>query len=616
MNFNIDKKSLGKLTALDNKYVSDIISEYASLCKPEKVTVLTDTVEDRNYVKELSIKNKEEIPLKTPGHTVHFDGINDQGRDLTQTKVLLSDASRISKYINTGERKTCLTEIRTLLEGIMKGKEMLLLFFCLGPNNSGFSIPALQITDSFYVAHSENLLYRPGYNEFQKLKDKENFFHFVHSAGILEYGKSRNTEDKRIYVDIDANRVFSVNTQYAGNSVGLKKLALRLAIKKSSKSDWLCEHMFLSGVKRKNKKRVTYFAGAFPSACGKTSTAMIEGNTIIGDDIVYIKPGKNGKALAVNVEQGIFGIIQDINPKDDPLIYEVLTTKRELIFSNILINDKKPYWLGMGKKIPSEGLNYSGLWKKGKCDNQKNEILPAHKNARYTVKIKDLPNVDANMDNPRGVPLSGIIYGGRDSDTSPPVVESFNWAHGVFMGASLESETTAATLGITGIRKHNPMSNMDFLVIPLKVYLENHLKFGKNLKKLPLIFTTNYFLSENGKFLNGKSDKKIWLEWMEGRVHDEYDVMTTPIGYIPHYQDLKDLFWEIFRKVYEKSEYEKQFTIRISKLLDKLDRVEKIFMEEKGILDIIFQLINEQRKRLIEAKEKYQKNNISPFSFE
>src|SRR3989338_1427232 len=204
---------------------------------------------------------------------------------------------------------------------------MLVCFFCLGPNNSRFSIPALQITDSSYVVHSETILYRLGYNEFKRLNGSGDFFYFIHSAGELdERNNPKNIDQRRIYMDLQENRVFTINNQYAGNSVGLKKLALRLAINKSNKEDWLCEHMFVMGVHALGKNRITYFTGAYPSACGKTSTAMVPGQSIIGDDIAYIRPGEDGMAYAVNVEQGIFGIIQDINPVDDPIIYTTLTT--------------------------------------------------------------------------------------------------------------------------------------------------------------------------------------------------------------------------------------------------------------------------------------------------
>jgi phosphoenolpyruvate carboxykinase (GTP) len=612
----LDEANRAKLKALNNRHVEAIIERYAALCKPSKITVLTDTKEDMEYVRHLAIQKGEEKPLAMAGHTVHFDGYYDQGRDKDNTKVLLSQGEKMSKQINTGDRDACLHEIFNLMDGIMAGKEMFVLFFCLGPVQSKFAICALQLTDSAYVAHSGYILYRPGYEEFRRLNGSDKFYHFVHSAGELENGITKNIDKRRIYIDLHENRVFSVNCQYAGNSLGLKKLSLRLAIKQSHQEGWLCEHMLIMGARPLHKERTTYFTGAFPSACGKTSTAMIPGQTIVGDDIAYIRIGNDGLAYAANVEQGIFGIIEDINPVDDPLIYKALTTPRELIFSNVLVKDGKPYWLGMGQELPTEGFNYAGDWKRGDRDKDGKEILPAHKNARYTMRIEELENVDAKLHDPEGVPISGIIYGGRDSDTNPPVLESFGWSHGVFMGATLESETTAATLGKMGVRQHDAMAIMDFLVIPLGTYIRNYLKFGEALTKPPKVFSTNYFLKEDGRYLNEKVDKKVWLVWMEGRVHDEYRAIETPVGLIPWYEDLVDLFRRIFNREYKREDYEKQFAIRVVKLLERLDRVEQIYRQEENVPEAFWQEITRQRERLLEARKRWGKDVISPFELE
>jgi len=612
----LSAKDRAKLEALQNSHVEKIVEDYVRLCKPAKVTVLTGSAEDVTYIRETAIRNGEEFPLAMRGHTVHWDGYYDQGRDKDNTRVLLRKGQRVSKEIVTGDRDECLAEIFGLMDGIMAGKEMFVLFFCLGPLQSKFAIPALQLTDSAYVAHSENILYRPGYEEFKRLGGSDKFYHFVHSAGELENGITKNVDKRRIYIDLDGNRVLTVNNQYAGNSVGLKKLSLRLAIKQASQEDWLCEHMFIMGAKPLHKNRTTYLTGAFPSACGKTSTAMIPGQTIVGDDIAYIRVGADGKAYAANVEQGIFGIIEDTNPIDDPLIYAALTTPRELIFSNVLVHDGKPYWLGMGQELPKEGRNHAGYWKAGDRDKEGKEILPAHKNARYTIRLEELENVDPRLHDPEGVPISGIIYGGRDSDTNPPVLESFDWQHGVFVGASLESETTAATLGKMGVRKHDAMANMDFLVIPLGTYIRNHLLFGQRLTKPPKVYATNYFLKENGRYLNEKVDKKVWLMWMEGRIHDEYDAVETPIGYIPRYEDLRTLFKEIFGREYAVDDYTRQFAIRVTKLLERLDRIEKIYSEEENVPEEFLQQIAAQRERLLTARERHGKEIISPLEIE
>lgn len=618
----IDKRILSeenqkKIINLNNSHVEKILEEYINLCKPDKVTVITDSQADINYIRTRALELGEEKKLSMEGHTIHFDGFNDQGRDKKNTLILVNKEMKLSKIIDVREREEGLKEIYRVMDGVMKGKECFVRFFCLGPVGSRFSIAALQITDSSYVCHSEDLLYRTGYEEFKKLNGSDKFFYLIHSAGELdERGNTKNVDQRRIYIDVLGGRVFTVNNQYAGNSVGLKKLSLRLAIFKANQEDWLTEHMFIMGIRPDNKDRVTYFTGAFPSACGKTSTAMVPGQLIVGDDIAYIRKGADGRACAVNIEQGIFGIIEDVNPVDDPVIYEALNTPRELIFSNVLVKDNKPYWLGMGQPLPEEGENFSGHWKKGKKDAAGKDILPAHKNARYTIRLKELKNVDPRLDDREGVPISGVIYGGRDSDTSVPVYQSFDWAHGVFIGAILESETTAATLGAVGVRELSPMANLDFLVVPLGTYLRNHLKFGEGLSDKPPVFATNYFLKENGKFLNEKVDKKIWLLWMEGRVHGEYDAIETPIGFIPRYGDIQRLFKKIFNKNYTRKDYEIQFSIRADKFLDKMERVDKAYREEDNIPDEFYAYLEKIRARLLAAKKKFGSGVIQPGEFE
>jgi phosphoenolpyruvate carboxykinase (GTP) len=608
----LDQKNKEKLKALKNTHVEKYVEEAIKLCKPDRVLVLDDSEEDLERIRQFAIEKGEEKKLALKGHTIHYDGPKDQARDKENTKYLLSKEVDWGLDINYVNKEKGLDEVLNILDGSMAGKDMFVRLYCLGPTNSEFSIRALQITDSAYVSHSEDILYRPGYEEFKSLNGSDDFFVFLHSAGELENNITKNVDKRRIYIDIEENRVYTVNNQYAGNSVGLKKLAFRLAIQKAQNEGWLAEHMFVMGVHGK-KDRVTYFTGAFPSACGKTSTAMIPGQTIIGDDIAYLRK-KNGVIKAVNVERGIFGIIQDVNPDDDPEIYNALTTPGEVIFSNVLVNNGKPYWLGSKQDIPDEGTSYCGLWKQGMKDEKGNEIPYAHKNARYTLRIDTLNNADENWDAKEGVEVSGIVYGGRDSDTTVPVVQARDWEHGVFLGATVESETTAATLGKEGVRKHNPMANLDFISVPLGTYIDNHMKFIDGLDKVPSVFATNYFLrNEEGKFCNSKLDKKVWILWAEGRVNGDYEAIETPVGFIPKYEDLKDLFKDVFNKDYTKTEYIEQFSIRVDKYIAKMERMTKLFSKTK-MPDTFTNQLNMQVKLLNDAKNKYGAE-ISPFDF-
>jgi len=603
----LGEENCSRLLKIKNTKLHEFVATFIELCNPSKVFVCTDSQEDIDFIRKEAVKNGEEEKLAVKGHTVHFDGYFDQARDKERTKFLVPKGKELGPHIRSMDRDEGLEEIQEIMKNIMKGHTLYILFFCLGPTHSEFSVPCIQLTDSAYVAHSEFLLYRKGYEEFRRLGETQ-FFKFVHSEGELdERNTSKNIEKRRIYIDFENEIVYSANTQYGGNTLGLKKLAMRLAINRASREDWLTEHMFLMGV-HGPKGRTTYFTGAFPSLCGKTSTSMIVGETIVGDDISYLRK-MNGEIHGVNVENGVFGIIRDVNPKDDPIIWKILHAPGEIIFSNILVTkDGNVHWIGKEGKTPEKGRNHSGEWKKGKKDKEGNEILPSHPNARFTLNLKLLENLDPELNNPNGVRVGGIIYGGRDSDTWVSVKESFNWKHGVItIGASLESETTAATLGERGVRKYNPMANLDFLSIPIGKYIQHHLNFAGNVKNPPKIFAVNYFIkNDKGEFLNEKTDKAVWLKWMELRSHGEVEAIRTPTGFIPKYEDLKGLFRKVLKKDYMKEEYIEQFKLRVPESLEKIERIINIYKTKvHDTPEIVFKVLEEQRKRLEDARNKH-----------
>ena len=601
-----------KIIPLNNPQLNDFLLTFFEICNPDRIFVATDAPQDIQYTRETALRNHEERPLALQGQTIHFDGYHDQARDKVHTKFLLPKGVSLGPEINAMDRDEGLSELRQIMKNIMVGHELFVKFYCLGPVNSPFSIPCVQLTDSAYVAHSEDLLYRQGYQEFLKQGSKARFFKFVHSQGELEpvglgLLVSKNVEKRRVYIDLEDELIYSMNTQYGGNSLGLKKLAMRLAIHRCSQQHWLTEHMLLMGV-HGPRDRISYFTGAFPSMCGKTSTAMMNGETIVGDDIAYLRH-INGIVRAVNVESGIFGIIEGINDVNDPLQWDALTSPGELIFSNVLVDEKGDvFWNGKPGDVPRSGVNFSGSWTKGKRDVNGKDIPLSHKNARFTFRMGILPNVDPLLHDPRGIEIHGIIYGGRDSDTSVPVEESFDWTHGIITkGACLESETTAATLGKEGVRVFNPMSNIDFLSIPIGKYIQNNLDFGRQLKKIPRIFSVNYFLKDkNSVWLNEKNDKAIWLKWMELRVNKDADAIRTPTGFIPLYSDLKTLFHNVLHISYSEQNYKQQFTLRIKENLAKIERMRAIF--HTRVLDtppVVFTILDEQEKRLLQAQQRY-----------
>ncbi|MBN2590923.1 MAG: phosphoenolpyruvate carboxykinase (GTP) [Sedimentisphaerales bacterium] len=610
----LTEENYSKLMAVDNTKIHEFVADAIELANPKEVFVCTDSAEDVKRVREMAIKVGEEGKLTIAGHTYHFDGPEDQGRDREITKYLVPQDQTLSKALNQIDREEGLKEIRGLMKDCMKGRTMIVRFLSLAPAGSVFSIPCLQATDSWYVAHSEDLLYRSAYDYFCTLKKDDNVFCFLHSAGELnERNVSADVENKRVYMDYTIDTIYTVNSQYGGNTMGLKKLALRLTIRKADREGWLAEHMFVSGVHGPGGRK-TYLAGAFPSACGKTSTAMLPSEKILGDDIAYFRK-IDGKVRAVNAENGIFGIIQSVKEDSDPIIWDVLHKPGEVIFSNILVSDKNPYWLDMGQDIADKGINFTGDWTKDKKDAKGNAVPCAHKNARYTVTLDALENCDPELNNPNGVELGGVMYGGRDSKASVPVQQGFDWAHGIISyGASLETETTFAIIGAEGKIEINLMSIQDFLAIPFGKYIQNNVEFAKDIKNPPLVFGVNYFLRDKeGKFLNGVRDKHVWVKWMELRVHNDVDAIKCPTGMIPCYDDLVKLFKQVLDKEYTKEDYVNQFTIRVPENLAKLDRVEAYHKENiPNNIPLVYETMEKTRKLLKEAQAKYG-DYISPF---
>ncbi|MEM2281962.1 MAG: phosphoenolpyruvate carboxykinase (GTP) [Candidatus Hadarchaeales archaeon] len=605
-----------KLEKIRHPEARKFIETSIELCKPDRVFICDDSPQDLEHIRKMALETGEEHQLSTPGHTYHFDGYFDQGRDRGVTKLLVPPGERLDSYLNQMEREKGLQEVLELLRGSMRGKTMIVRFLVLGPPNSLFTIPCMECTDSWYVAHSVSLLYRPGYSIFAQLPPDAEIFKTLHSAGRLnERMQSIDHDKKRIYIDYTQNTVYSVNTQYAGNSVGFKKLALRLAIRKAHREGWLAEHFMIMGVKGPGGRK-TYLAGAFPSGCGKTSTAMLPGESILADDLAYVR-AVGGKCRMVNVEAGIFGIIRDVNPRDDPIIYRVLSSPAEIIFSNVLVREGRPYWIGMGEELPEEGINFFGEWRRGIRGPDGEEVPPAHPNARYAVNLRALPNADPELDNPEGVEVRGIMFGGRDYRAYVPVQESFDWAHGVVIyGGCLETETTFAITEKPKV-EINVMSLQDFLSIPLADYIRNYLRFGEKLVKPPLIFAVNYFLRDlrTGEFLTDKLDKHVWVKWMELRVNGDVDAVKTPTGRIPRWKDLAPLFKQLLGKEYPLEDYKRQFTLRIPENLEKINRALAFW---RGVLNVpgeVLEIIEAQKGRLEKARQEFGKDYISPEFF-
>ncbi len=584
----------------------------ATRMSPSTIFINSGSPDDINYIRQKALEVGEEFQLAKNHHTCHFDGPNDQGRDTANTKYLAYADTEISSLQKKEELQSGVVEARTIITDIMQKKEMIISFISRGPIGSVVSDPTLQVTDSYYVIHSEYLLYRMMSAELFSKDVEEKGYMFVnyHSAGRLtESNVSADLNNRRIYMDIERFRSYSSNNQYAGNSIAPKKINHRFANMNNIRNyfgERLDEHMFIAGFDMEDE--VIYFGGAYPSGCGKTGTSMT-GTHLVGDDLAKIFIDREtGEVRAVNPEKGMFGIIEDVNVKDDPETLKVLEgEKNEVIFSNLLVSEGIPYWNGMSKTLPANGVNYLGDW------STLSGTPASHKNARFTITLDSLENYDTETENPAGVKLSALLFGGRDYTTMPTIVMAHDWMNTVVHGAIIRSATTATEIGADGSEKRSPFANEAFFPGPLAHYINHYKAFGENpaIKEdnLPSGFQVNYWLHKSGRgslapgeqdgLIGEKRDTKVWMEIMALMHLGKVETIWTPIGRIPKYQDLKKLFLKIINKEYNKETYIKQFSLYTENLIDRVDMSITEFSKEKGMNDAFFRVLMTWRRDLV-----------------
>jgi phosphoenolpyruvate carboxykinase (GTP) len=369
--------------------------------------------------------------------------------------------------------------------------------------------------------------------------------------------------------------------------------------------------MFITGMQGADD-RITWFAGAAPSGCGKTTTAMA-GDYFVGDDLAQMWIADDGTIRSINPECGIFGIVEDVNRQGDPMLMDCLRNPgTEVIWSNVLIDgDGIPQWIGNGEKQPEKGLNFQGAWKNGMTDENGKKIPMSHPNSRCTLASTALGNYSEFAEDPKGVETRVITYSGRDSDTMPPVWVAANSNHGVTIGACIVSAATATEVGATGV-KRAPWANAPFIPGSLGDYMDAQFKFFGSDKiapdKKPILAGLNYFLThearggESKKLLGEKKDVKVWLSWLERKVHNEVPFIKTPIGHLPKFEDLKTLFKEKINKTYTRELYDKQFSLYIDKILSRIDLQLDAYGKESNIPKTLFAVLNEQRDGLVALK--------------
>jgi phosphoenolpyruvate carboxykinase (GTP) len=522
-----------------NEHVIKWVNEMAAMCKPDKIQYLDASEEEEKELIEEALRVGDLIKLsqeKMPGCYLHRSAQNDVARTEKLTFVCTQkeeDAGPTNNWMAPADAYKKLAEI---YDGSMKGRTMYVVPFLMGPKGSMFCKVGFELTDSVYVALNMRKMTRMGKIALEELGDSDDFTKCLHGKADL------NMERRFICHFPEDNTIWSVGSGYGGNALlGKKCLALRMASFLGKKEGWLAEHMLIMGIESP-KGDIHYVAAAFPSACGKTNLAMLippesmPGWKIwtVGDDIAWMHINEDGKLYAVNPEAGFFGVVPGTSMKTNPSVMKAM--EKNTIFTNVVMKDDGTvWWEGMGEEAPKKATNWKGeLW------TSDSEEKGAHPNSRFTVSIKNTPTYSKEWENPNGVPISAIVFGGRRAKVAPLVYQSFDWQHGTFVGATAASEQTAAAEGQVGAIRHDPMAMLPFAGYHMGDYFKHWLEMGKKTKHAPKIFHVNWFRTDDdGNFIwPGFGENLRVLKWIIERVKDEAEAVKTPIGYVPHQKSL------------------------------------------------------------------------------
>ncbi|MGN0700327.1 MAG: phosphoenolpyruvate carboxykinase (GTP) [Oscillospiraceae bacterium] len=558
-----------------NPNVNKWVDEMIALTKPDKVVWIDGSKEQLDALTEEVCALPEGCPdkmyklnqEKLPGCLYHRTLPNDVARVEDRTFICTPTKEEAGPTNNWCDPTEMYAKLSKLYDGVMKGRTMYVIPYSMGPIGSPLAKVGVEITDSIYVVLNMNIMTRMGVQAFENLGDTSNdFVRGLHSKANVD------PENRYIVQFPQDNTIWSINSAYGGNVLlGKKCFALRIASYQGKNEGWMAEHMLILGVKKPDGD-IKYITAAFPSACGKTNLAMLIPPAVykeagyevftVGDDIAWMKPGEDGRLYAINPENGFFGVAPGTNAKSN---YNALaSTAKNTIFTNVALNnaDNTVWWEGLDKNPPVDATEWKGAKVNGVeytsvmgADGKPQKL--AHPNSRFTAPAENCPCVSSEFNNPKGVPVSAIIFGGRRASTTPLVYQSFDWTHGTYMGSAVSSETTAAATGAVGVLRHDPMAMKPFIGYNVGDYWNHWLEMGEILgDKAPKIFNVNWFKQdENGNFIwPGFGDNMRVLDWIIKRCEGKIDAEETAIGYLPKKGDinLKGIEDEITPEVEEK----------------------------------------------------------------
>ena len=532
----------------NNKHVLSWIEEMAAMTCPDKIVWIDGSEEQTNALREEAVSTGEMIRLnqeKLPGCYLHRTAVNAVARVENKTFICTKKKEDVGPTNNWMESGECYEKLSKLYRGSMKGRTMYVIPYSMGVVGSSFSKIGIELTDSIYVVLNMLIMTRAGKEVIDNLGDSADFIKGLHARADID-------EDNRYICHFpEDNTIWSINSGYGGNVLlGKKCFALRIASYLGRKEGWMAEHMLILGVEFPDGQ-IKYLAAAFPSACGKTNLAMLippelyreKGYKVwcVGDDIAWIRVGKDGRLWAVNPENGFFGVAPGTSEKSNP--NALATTKSNTIFTNVVHNldDNTVWWEGLDKNPPANANNWKGeKWDYRKYDKADKSTCGAHPNSRFTAPAIQCPCISSEFNSLEGVPLDAIVFGGRRAKTAPLVYQSRNWQHGTFVGSIMASETTAAAAGAVGVVRRDPMAMLPFCGYDMGEYFGHWLSMGKKISNPPKIFHVNWFRTDDeGNFIwPGFGDNLRVLLWILARCENKVDAVETAIGYVPKAEDI------------------------------------------------------------------------------